>query len=172
MEGKRFPAFHAALMSAAVLLVFAQGAALAQALSGRQLEAEGQDLFGRQCAACHTIGGGSVFGPDLLGVTGRRDRAWLLRWIKEPDKVLAQGDPIAVELLAQFNNLPMPNLQLSDRQVEAVLSYLESVDAGGVQAKAGRPPLYIPTLIASMVVLGGLTAVGLLVARKTVEVRA
>ena len=33
-----------------------------------------------------------MLGPDLLGVTRKRDPAWLARWIAEPDKVLAEGD--------------------------------------------------------------------------------
>jgi mono/diheme cytochrome c family protein len=80
--------------------------------------------------ACHTIGGGPLVGPDLDGVTERRDRAWLSRWIAEPDKVLAEGDAIATELLQEFNNVQMVNLGLSSAQVEDVLAFLEN--PGGV----------------------------------------
>ena len=41
----------------------------------------GQYLFATRCAACHTIGNGDKIGPDLLGVTNVRDRAWLARMI-------------------------------------------------------------------------------------------
>ncbi|MCZ7666994.1 MAG: cytochrome c [Chloroflexi bacterium] len=67
-----------------------------------------------------------MVGPDLEGVTERRDRAWLARWIAEPDKMLAEGDPIATQLLQEFNNVPMINSQLSPTQVEDVLAYLEN----------------------------------------------
>jgi hypothetical protein len=40
------------------------------------------ELFSRQCSSCHTIGKGDLVGPDLNGVTGRRDRAWLARFIR------------------------------------------------------------------------------------------
>jgi cytochrome oxidase Cu insertion factor (SCO1/SenC/PrrC family) len=57
---------------------------------------DGEGLFRSRCAACHTLGGermggspAAAIGPDLLGVTGRRDRAWLARWIKEPDRMIA-----------------------------------------------------------------------------------
>ena len=44
----------------------------------------GQSLFSKMCAPCHTIGGGDHVGPDLLGVVGRRDRAWLVDFIINP----------------------------------------------------------------------------------------
>lgn len=145
--------------------------ATATRVSSHQSFADGEKLFRSYCGACHTIGGGVVLGPDLAGVAIRRERAWLFRWIKEPDKLLAEGDPVAVDLLKQFNNVPMPNLGLSDRQVEVVLRYLEVAEAGGTTTVSGRPPLYFPTLVAAALALGSLTLVGLLVAKKTVEVR-
>ncbi len=59
----------------------------------------GEQTFKAKCAACHTIGGGKLVGPDLKGVTTQRDAAWLKQFIAEPDKVLASGDPLATQLL-------------------------------------------------------------------------
>src|SRR4051794_22190846 len=39
--------------------------------------APGEYAFTNHCAACHTIGGGDRVGPDLRGVSERRDHAWL-----------------------------------------------------------------------------------------------
>jgi len=100
------------------------------AAQGSSVSGEGQALFQQYCIACHSIGGGIVVGPDLEGVTARRDEAWLTRWIAEPDKMLADGDPIASELLQEFNNIPMTNLGLSTADVEALLIYL--ANPGGV----------------------------------------
>jgi len=69
-------------------------------------------LFQSRCSACHTIGQGDRVGPDLAGVTTRRERAWLARYLAVPDQMLAEGDPIALGLLAQYKNVPMPNLRL------------------------------------------------------------
>lgn len=92
----------------------------------------GESLFRTRCAACHSIGAGNIMasakqpiGPDLFGVTRNRDRAWLLRWLAEPDKMLAEEDPLAVSLLAVYNNVPMPNLRLNQVEIEALLEYLE-----------------------------------------------
>ena len=82
-------------------------------------------LFESRCGACHTIGNGDRVGPDLAGVTARRDRAWLSRYLAEPDRVRAEGDPIATALFAKYKNVPMPNLRLSGIEIAALLSYLE-----------------------------------------------
>ena len=81
-------------------------------------------LFQSKCAACHTIGGGESIGPDLLGVTGRRDGGWLRRFIQRPDQLLAERDPIAVALYAKYKQVQMPNLRLGDADVEALVQYM------------------------------------------------
>jgi protein SCO1 len=83
-------------------------------------------LFQSRCSACHTIGQGDRVGPDLAGVTTRRERAWLARYLAVPDQMLAEGDPIALALFAQYKNVPMPNLRLSETDVAALLAYLEA----------------------------------------------
>jgi cytochrome c2 len=94
---------------------------------------EGAQLFGQYCQACHTIGMGDTVGPDLQGVTQRRDQAWLLAFITQPDQVLASGDVIANDLLKQYA-IPMPNLGITDAQALSILAYLENPDATQVQA--------------------------------------
>lgn len=136
-----------------------------------QSAGDGQTIFQAKCAACHTIGGGKLVGPDLQGVTTRRDKAWLTRWIKEPDKMLAEGDPTATQLLQEFNNVPMPNLGLTDQQAEAIIAYLSTVGATAQAAPKGLPALYVPTLVVSVVALLALTALGLTMGKKRVEVR-
>ncbi len=75
---------------------------------------------------CHTIGQGTLVGPDLKNVTARRDPAWLRRWILEPDTMLVQHDPIATELLHRYNNVQMPNLGLTEAQVADLIAYLKA----------------------------------------------
>jgi protein SCO1 len=83
-------------------------------------------LFQSRCSACHTIGKGDAVGPDLAGVTTRRARDWLVRYLRAPEQMLAEQDAIAVALLAKYKNVPMPNLRLSDGEIAMVLSYLEA----------------------------------------------
>jgi protein SCO1 len=96
----------------------------------------GANLFRSQCSACHTIGKGDGVGPDLLGVTQSRERGWLARFIKTPERMLAEGDPIAVSLFAKYKNVKMPNLRLGDGDVAALLTYLDAQTAALQTAEA------------------------------------
>ena len=89
---------------------------------------DGKTIFEQKCQGCHTIGGGQTVGPDLKGVTTSRDRDWLVRFITAPDKLIAQGDPIAQELLQQYG-LPMPNLGVTEEDAEAILAYIDAQSA-------------------------------------------
>ena len=102
------------------------GSGLAEAAPPDHTSEEGQVIFQEKCTPCHTIGGGSLVGPDLKEVTTQRERDWLVRWISAPDEVLAEGDPIATQLLQEFNNVPMPNQGLTEDEVAALIAYLES----------------------------------------------
>ncbi len=85
------------------------------------------------CAACHNIAkageephrrpGGKQSGPDLGGVTERRDRGWLRRWLKDPD-AMRVSDSTAIAMTAEAKGLKMPNMKLSDSEIEALINYL------------------------------------------------
>ena len=86
----------------------------------------GEDLFRSRCDSCHSLGNEDGLGPGLQDVTKKRDRAWLTRWMKTPDQTLAEKDPIATELYNRYNKVPMPNLRLTDPDVEALINYKET----------------------------------------------
>ena len=71
-------------------------------------------------------GQGDRIGPDLLGVTRRRERTWLARHVRVPDQMRTEHDPIATVLTAQYQTVLMPNLRLSEADVAALLTYLEA----------------------------------------------
>lgn len=87
----------------------------------------GQLLFQDRCAACHTFGKGNRLGPDLKGVTARRERAWLIRFLAAPEKMRADKDPIAFELARQYKVL-MPNLSLTNQELGDLVEYLEAMN--------------------------------------------
>ncbi len=130
----------------------------------------GQEIFQNNCSACHTIGKGKLVGPDLAGVTTRREDSWLRRQIKEPDALIAENDPIALQLLQEADNVAMPPLDLSDEEVVAVIAYLKSTEQQAAVATS-RPSQYLPTVLISIVVLIGLTLIGLSAGTKKVDVR-
>ena len=125
-----------ALAGLALLLV---GIPVLAAPSNQSVD-EGKTIFEQKCASCHTIGGGDRVGPDLKGVTEERDPDWLARWIEAPDKMLAEGDPIAKQIFAQYNNVPMPNLGLSPAEVAAVIAYLKSTSGEAAPAAPAAQP--------------------------------
>ena len=89
----------------------------------------GAYLYRTRCRSCHTRGEGDRLGPDLAGVTSARSQEWLARWIREPDVMLAEGDPTATAMMRRYRNLPMPNLGLSQAEVDSILVYLRAQDA-------------------------------------------
>jgi protein SCO1 len=103
--------------------------AASEAVSGYDLAAHpGEALFLKACASCHTIGRGVKFAPDLAAVTMRRDRDWLERFLMAPDRMLAEGDPTAVALDADFPGIRMPSLGLGENDVADLIAYLAAAD--------------------------------------------
>lgn len=86
----------------------------------------GAELFRRNCVACHSVGGGSVVGPDLRGVTTRRTPEWIRGMIARPDSML-RVDSVAQALLVAYQ-VPMLNRELDAARVRAVMEFLWRAD--------------------------------------------
>ena len=99
---------------------------------------QGKLDFESKCLACHSLGGGRKLGPDLAGVTTRRSDAWLARWLKAPEQMLA-SDPAAQAMLQEYGKLPMPNQNLSDTQIRQYLEYFHWFDAQPPGSAAAAP---------------------------------
>jgi len=90
--------------------------------------ARGKLDFESKCLACHSIGQGKKLGPDLAGVTKHRSDAWLARWLKSPEEML-KTDEYAKAMLKEYNNIPMPNQNLSDVEIRQYLKYFHWFDS-------------------------------------------
>ncbi|HSG96717.1 MAG TPA: copper chaperone PCu(A)C [Woeseiaceae bacterium] len=106
----------------------------------------GERLFRTRCATCHTVTGDEAedaLGPDLLGVTERRELDWLINWLRAPDQMLASKDPIALALYEKYNKLAMPNMRLNRQEAMDLLSYLdeESRRVSGIEQDS--PPVIL-----------------------------
>lgn len=84
----------------------------------------GEQIFNNKCLSCHTIGQGRLIGPDLRGVTSRRDQKWLMEVIKSTQSLLKKEDAELRLLVAEYG-LIMPDSGLSDEEIKAVLAYLQ-----------------------------------------------
>jgi cytochrome c2 len=84
----------------------------------------GRDVFvTRGCNSCHGVGAGTIIGPDLKGVGGRRDADWLRRWLADPAAML-RAYPDLQTWPAAYGNIVMPNQNLSTQEIEALVTYL------------------------------------------------
>jgi protein SCO1 len=105
-------------------------AAAANQAGATQLNLDkGAYLFATRCAACHTIGNGDKIGPDLLGVTSSRDPNWLRRTITEPDKLIAEKDPLATALFKQYKEVQMPRLNLAEADIDVLIDFMKRESA-------------------------------------------
>jgi len=99
---------------------------------------KGKQDFESKCFACHSMGHGKKLGPDLAGVTKHQSDEWLTRWLKSPETML-QSDAHAKALLKEYNNIPMPNQNLSDTEIRQYIKFFHWYDAqpaGSVQASS------------------------------------
>lgn len=83
-------------------------------------------LFAKACAGCHTIGRGDRVGPDLAGVSERRQMDWLARFIVNPEKVRNQKDPIALGLAAKYPTVRMPAMGISESEAFQLVAYVNA----------------------------------------------
>jgi cytochrome c2 len=98
----------------------------AVALPARPARAtDAKKIFNQRCTACHTFGKGVKVGPDLKGVTARRQRPWLLKFVRSSQQVIAAGDPVANELFRTYKRQRMPDwTDLSPQDVNVILDWL------------------------------------------------
>jgi cytochrome c2 len=90
-------------------------------------QADGEKLFTENCASCHALDA-KVVGPALRGVHDRpgRSEKWLLSWVKNSAKMIADGDALAVKLYEENNKSAMNNFEnLGDDNIKAVLAYIK-----------------------------------------------
>ena len=86
---------------------------------------QGRYVFtNRGCNTCHRVGGGQLIGPDLAGVTQRRNDRWLTTWLKDPATVVAK-DPELQTWSHEFGDIVMPNQNLDDKEIEGLIQYMK-----------------------------------------------
>lgn len=89
----------------------------------------GSRIFRKRCSACHAITGDSRVGPDLAGVTRRRELGWIRSMVLRPDS-MTEHDPVARELKDTYQVQMLTPRSLDDAHVLALLEFLRRVDSG------------------------------------------
>ena len=109
------------------------------ALAAGPIAALGQtpaEDFQQNCAMCHTIGGGPLAGPDLAGMSERRERSWLVRFIVDPQAVIDSGDPVARQMVDEYKGMVMPALPgMTPDRVAAMIDHVAE-QSGDAAAEA------------------------------------
>ncbi len=101
------------------------------------MAARGADLFQAHCSACHMVRGTPKLGPNLAGVTQRRDPAWIRAMILRPDS-MTRNDPVAAALKEQSGGVQMMVVGTVDpSDARAVLEFLRRVDLQGEAPDGG-----------------------------------
>ena len=89
-------------------------------------QADGEQIFKTNCISCHTIGGGRLIGPDLEGVSKKRNAEWLKQWINSSSDFIASGDADAIAIFEEYNKVAMTSFYFEDEDMDALLAYLEN----------------------------------------------
>ena len=103
--------------------------------------AKGKDLFNTNCAACHKLDAKAT-GPALRGVGAKHEKAWFYKWIHNSGDLIKSGDPAAVKLFADNNQVPMtPFPQLSEADIDNIIAYtMEEKPAAAAPAAGAKVP--------------------------------
>ena len=86
---------------------------------------KGEDVFKKMCTACHRVDK-KFIGPAPNGILERRTPEWVMNMILNPEE-MTKSDPLAKELLIEFNGSPMANQNLTEEEARAVLEYFRTL---------------------------------------------
>ena len=87
--------------------------------------AEGQALYEELCSACHKPTE-KFIGPAPAGIISRRSPEWIMNMILNPEQMVRE-DPIAKQLLIEYNMAPMANQGLNEDQARKILEYFRTL---------------------------------------------
>jgi mono/diheme cytochrome c family protein len=85
----------------------------------------GEELYKSKCTACHRPTK-KFIGPAPAGIMKRRSPEWIMNMILNPEEMVAEN-PLAKELLIEFNGSPMANQSLTEEEARAVVEYFRTL---------------------------------------------
>lgn len=92
-----------------------------------QAQNKGKEIFEKNCVICHKLTEEKLVGPGLKGVTERRDKKWLKKFIPASQDMVKAGDKLAVQVFNENMKIPMPDHKfLTDADLDQLLTYIET----------------------------------------------
>jgi cytochrome c len=85
----------------------------------------GYEISKKMCAACHRPDK-KFIGPTPKGIMKRRSPEWIMNMILNPEEMLRK-DPLAKNLLVEFNYAPMIKQDLTQEDARAILEYYRTL---------------------------------------------
>lgn len=89
------------------------------------LAQQGLEIYEAKCTACHKAEK-KFIGPAPKGILEKRTPAWVMNMILNPEEMV-QKDPMAKQLLIDYNGSPMANQNLTEEEARAVLEYFRTL---------------------------------------------
>ena len=85
----------------------------------------GAEVYKKMCTACHRPEK-KFIGPAPKGIMERRAPEWIMNMILNPEQMVKEN-PLAKDLLMEFNGAPMANQNLTEEEARAVLEYFRTL---------------------------------------------
>lgn len=90
-----------------------------------EMAAKGEEVYNLNCTACHKADKRFI-GPAPKGILERRTPEWVMNMILNPEE-MTQNDPLANDLLIEFNGSPMANQGMTEEQARQMLEYFRTL---------------------------------------------
>lgn len=85
----------------------------------------GADVFKANCTACHKPDK-KFIGPAPKDILERRTPEWIMNMIMDPEGMV-KNDPLAADLLVEFNGSPMANQGISETEARELVEYFRTL---------------------------------------------
>ena len=102
------------------------------------LAQSGEEIFAKNCIACHTIGSGNRVGPDLKGIEDKQSIDWIGEFILSSEKLINSGDKDAIESFEKFNKIKMQNFDFNPGELSELINYIVLTGGGELPAPEAK----------------------------------
>jgi len=90
-----------------------------------ELVKQGEEVYNKLCLACHMVDK-KFIGPSPKGILQRRSPEWVMNMILNPEKMVKE-DPLAKDLLEEYNGSPMVGQNVTKDEARAILEYFRTL---------------------------------------------
>ncbi|SEB36367.1 Cytochrome c [Tenacibaculum sp. MAR_2009_124] len=91
----------------------------------KELAKKGAEHFKQKCTSCHKANK-KFLGPPMKGLLTKRSPEWIMNMMLNPME-MTKKDPIAKQLLKDYNNLLMVGQNLSEEDARSILEFVRTL---------------------------------------------